>query len=94
MGSNGMDVHVAAYEKLRSHVLAGSLGNHFGLVLLRREGVASWLNRETTCLAASDNSTSSSGTIRTALPKLDENHVAVVRVLASMVMANRKESLS
>jgi hypothetical protein len=91
MGSNGIEVHVAAYEKLRSHVLAGSLGNHFGLVLLRREGIASWLNRETTCIAAS-NSTSSSGT--TALPKLDENHVAVVRVLASMVMANRKESLS
>jgi hypothetical protein len=39
----------AAYEELRGHILAGSPGGqHFGLILLLREGVAVWLERRIT----------------------------------------------
>jgi hypothetical protein len=41
-GCNG----VAAYEELRSHVLAGSPGGpHFGAIVLLREGIAAWIER-------------------------------------------------
>ena len=40
------DAAAKAYEELRDHILAGSSGGqHYGLILLLREGVAAWLER-------------------------------------------------
>jgi len=41
---------VAAYEELRSHMLAGSPGGpHSGTVVLFREGLAAWIERGAAC---------------------------------------------
>jgi hypothetical protein len=43
------DGAAAAYEELRGHIITGSPGGqHFGLILLLREGVAVWLERRIT----------------------------------------------
>jgi hypothetical protein len=85
------DPLVQAYEQMRSHVLGGQRGDsHFGLVLLLREGVASFIER---CSAGV-------GAARPAVHReqpgpaplgSDQLHAGIVRVLASMVIAGRQE---
>lgn len=86
--SSGSDTSVAAYEELRSRVLAHSgAGSHSGLALLLRGGIAAWL------------SAGSAGSIADALPAQpgrparsaaalvqDAIGAHVVRVLASMAL--------
>jgi hypothetical protein len=85
------DTSVAAYEQLRSRVLAGSgCGSAFGLVLLRREGIAAWVARGSArsapvALAVPDRDAA-------AHVGSDEIHAGVVRVLANMALAAREET--
>lgn len=80
------DAPATAYEALRTHVLTGSTaGNHAGLVVLLRQGVAAWMARRSAC------SSPSSTAARTATPLVgDEIHAAIVRVLASMALAGQQ----
>ena len=76
---------MAAYENLRRHVLAGTaFGSPFGLVLLRREGLAAWVSRgatSTAALPAADRAPCA------AAPKVSDGiRASVVQVLASMVL--------
>lgn len=83
----GSDTSVAAYEELRRHVLAGSaFGTHLGLVLLLREGIASWMSR---CSAYSAPVAPAADRDRCAAAPYvsDEIHADVVRVLASMALS-------
>ncbi|MGH8703151.1 MAG: hypothetical protein ACREVR_18515 [Burkholderiales bacterium] len=82
---------MAAYEKLRSQVLAGaSAGSPVGWGLLVREGIAAWMARSAATLApirpAADPSRLG---VPWQLP--DEVQGGVVRVLASMALAGRGE---
>ena len=48
--ASGEDSTVATYEEVRAHILVGSPGGqHFGLVVLLREGIAAWIERRATC---------------------------------------------
>jgi len=83
----GGDACVTAYEALRTHVLTGSAaGSHAGLVVLLRQGVAGWMAHRSTCRlpvpAVAHAATPVGG---------DALHAAVVRVLASMALAGRRE---
>ena len=75
----------AAYEELRSYVLAGSSrGGHFGLVLLLREGVAAWIDRCAACFAPA----ASSAAPKRATPAhlvSQEFHAGIVSVLAQQL---------
>ena len=82
---------VGAYEQLRSRVLAGSAcGSSFGLVLLRREGIAAWMARG----SARSAPVAPAAPDRDAAAPVgsDEIHAGVVRVLASMALAGREET--
>jgi hypothetical protein len=79
------------YEQLRNGVLEGRpAGGHFGLVILRREGVAAWMVH-----AAARPTTSARGAAkeRTAAAALIPNDLRadMARVLASMVMTTPEE---
>jgi hypothetical protein len=80
-----------AYEQLRSRVLAGSTsGDQLGLMLMMREGTAAWMARRSTRAIRSE--ARSVGRERRSAPlALDDLHVAVVRVLASMALGTSVE---
>jgi hypothetical protein len=80
---------VAAYEELRSHMLAGSPGGpHFGMVVLLREGVAAWIERRAACRG----SAAQSATHSAPRPLLfDRLHAEIVHVLAGIVLNGREE---
>jgi len=82
----GSDPSVAAYENLRRHVLAGTaFGSPFGLVLLRREGLAAWVSRGATSTAALEPAADREP--RAAAPNVPDGiRASVVQVLASMVL--------
>jgi hypothetical protein len=80
----------AAYEELRSHMLAGSPGGpHSGMVVLLREGIAAWIARRATCqrLAAQSE-------VQQALRPLlaDRLHTEMVHVLADIALKCREET--
>jgi hypothetical protein len=80
-----------AYEQLRSQVLQGSShNNHFGLILMMREGVAAWIDR---CASGFTPAAASSNVDRVvALPDLSPQlHAGIVDVLVSIALATRKE---
>lgn len=80
-----------AYEQLRSRVLAGSTsGDQLGLVLMMREGTAAWMARRSTSTIRSEARVVGPEHRSTPLP-LDDFHVAVVRVLASMALGTSVE---
>jgi len=88
---SGIGSGAVAYEQMRSDVLeAGSVGGHFGLVVLLREGVAAWMARG---LAQPGNPTCGSAKQRPGTRAIfsDEIHGAMVDVLASMAMAIPQE---
>ena len=76
-----------AYEQLRSDVLEGrSVGGHFGLVVLLREGLAAFMAR---ALAQPQSTLRESAKQRPGLRPIvsDEIHGAMIDVLANMAMA-------
>ena len=79
---DGDDMCGAAYEALRRSVLAGaSYGDHGGLVLLLREGLAAWMRSGAVGAAPVEPER------RVAAPIMaDESDAAVVRVLATMAL--------
>jgi hypothetical protein len=81
--SDDAEASVTAYEALRSHVLAGSsAGNHAGLIVLLRQGVAAWMARRLACAGPAPAVART-----TTLLVGEEIHAALVRVLASMALA-------
>ena len=80
---------MAAYEELRSHMLAGSPGgSHFGMVVLLREGIAAWIERRSTCRGVAAQSATHSAP-RPVLS--DELHAEIVHVLADIALKGREE---
>ena len=85
------DGAAAAYEELRGHILAGSPGGqHFGLILLLREGVAVWLERRITAEStakklAGPDASSSKSLISEPL------QAELVSVLAGLALIDREE---
>ena len=83
-----VDGAVAAYEELRSHMLAGSPGGpHSGMIVLLREGVAGWIERGSANrgLAAQSTTRPASG----PLPS-DGLHSEIVHVLADIALTYRE----
>ena len=80
-----------AYEELRSDMLSDlASGSHFGLILLIRQGVAAWMDRRAACSAPAKAVAVTR--VSEAAPLIsDELHADMVRVLACMAMAGRKE---
>ena len=81
------DASGAAYEELRSQAIAGG---GIGLAVLLREGVAGWMSQRQAGSAPMEPATAP---LWHAAPPVvsDEIHAGVVRVLASMALAARKE---
>jgi len=85
----GHDLAVAGYEDLRHHVVAGAVtGGHVGLILILREGIAGWLARRPSCVAASWPRTPPDR--HGARVVGDAIQTDLVRVLASMALAGRE----
>ena len=83
------DGAVAAYEELRSHMLAGSPGGpHSGMIVLLREGVAGWIERGAACrgLAAQSAARPWPGALLS-----DGLHSEIVHVLADIALTYREE---
>jgi hypothetical protein len=80
---------VTAYEALRTHVLTTtSAGNPAGLLLLLQQGVAAWMTRRAAC------SFSAPPVVRTGAPVVaDELRAALVRILASMALADQQSEV-
>jgi hypothetical protein len=83
------DGTVAAYEELRSHMLAGSPGGqHSGMIVLLREGVAGWIK-----LGAANRGAGAKSATRPAPGPLlsDRLHSEIVHVLADIALTYREE---
>lgn len=87
---NGEDA-VAAYEKLRSRVLASSTpGSQKGLPLLIREGISAWIRRYPA--RAVPSLSVNRKTTPPQVPRVsNELHDGIVRLLATMALTGRKE---
>lgn len=83
--SDDVQASVTAYEALRGHVLCGT-GSHAGLFVLLRQGMAAWMARRLACSGPAPAAARA-----TRLIKGEENHAALVRVLASMALAAQPE---
>jgi hypothetical protein len=85
------DASVARYEELRHGVLTGAPGGrHVGVLVLVREGLAAWLAQGSACAATVGPAAVPLGR-PAALQVLSEVHASVVRVLANMALASRRE---
>lgn len=86
----GFDDPVAAYEALRAHVLVGSPGGgQPGLVVLLRQGMASWLaSRHVPVRPVARVA----DTAASAFPA-DASCAALVRLLAGIVLAGQKQEV-
>ena len=87
------DASVARYEELRHGVLTGAPGGrHVGVIVLVREGLAAWLAQGSARAATVGPAAVPLGLGRpAALQVLSEVHASVVRVLANMALAGRRE---
>lgn len=87
------DSSVAAYEELRTRILAGSSASgRFDVLLLIREGIAAWMTHGSRrvvphVLPASDPALGVAATPAVAA----DIHSGLVLSLASMALANRRE---
>lgn len=82
----------AAYEHLRRHVLHGSpRGALVGVTLVRREGVAGWMDRGAPGLATVVPSTHADRVVACpdVFPPL---HAGIVDVLVSIALTTREET--
>jgi len=88
----GSDASVALYEELRRWVLeeAGAFDCDLGQMFLLRGGVVGWMAHGTTRTAPA-NLTSDRDRDAPAPILSDEIHAGMVRVLANMALANRRE---
>lgn len=90
----GSENAVALYEELRQCVLvqagACACACDLGQIFLLRGGVVAWMAHGTTRTAPT-NLTADRGRDATAPVLSDEIHTDMVRVLASMALAGRKE---
>ena len=82
----------AAYEHLRRHVLQGSpRGALVGVALVRREGVAGWMDRGAPGLATVGPSTPADRVV--AFPDVfPPLHAGIVDVLVSIALTTREET--
>jgi len=85
------DAAARAYEELRDHILAGSSGGqHYGLILLLREGVTAWLERriaaESTAAKIRQPHVSASKSLLS-----EPLQAELVSVLAGIALSGRKE---
>lgn len=82
------EASIEAYEGLRAHMVAGSTSGVSGVVLLIRQGVAAWMagraQRSVAVVAMPSLAVEQA-------PSSNEMHAGVVRVLASIVLATRRE---
>jgi hypothetical protein len=88
----GSDTAVALYEELRRCVLveAGACDCDLGQIFLLREGVIAWMAYGTTRTAPAEPAAGRDGGA-TAPVLSDEVHAGMVRVLANMALAGRRE---
>lgn len=82
----------AAYEQLRRSVSDSTSGGHLGLALLVRGGIAAWMAQGSTRASMlSQQTPKARDAQRAAVPlELDEFHVGIVRVLASIALAREE----
>lgn len=83
---------MTAYEQLRGHVLAGVAvaGDHCGLVLLVREGIAAWMDRFSAGAATAAPVAARERPMGAPLAA-GALHASLVRVLASIALSNGGE---
>ena len=87
---NDPNTSVAAYEQLRAGVLGGlTAGRPVGLVLVLREGLASWIAHG--AVGSALKPAADPDRRATPPPISDEVHAELVRVLAGMALAGRQE---
>ena len=84
------DTSVALYEELRRCVFAGAGASDLGQIFLLCEGVAAWMAHRMTCTAPAEPA-AGRGDSATAPVLSDEIHAGMVRVLANMALAGRRE---
>jgi hypothetical protein len=85
------DAAARAYEELRDHMLAGfSGGQHYGLILLLREGVVAWLERRITTESIAANITQPHACASKSL-LAEPLQAELVSVLAGIALSDRKE---
>lgn len=86
------DDSVGEYEDLRGRVLGGSAaGRYFDLQLLIREGVVAWMTRCSGRAAPYVLPGDSALGVAIAPMVFDEIHACLVRGLASIALASRRE---
>jgi hypothetical protein len=84
------DTSIVAYEELRRRVLAGASGYDLGQIFLLREGMVAWMTHGNTRTVPAKPIGDQD--LRVTAPILsDEIHIGMVRVLASMALAGRRE---
>lgn len=86
----GSNTSVAAYEELRRRVLAGGSACDLGQIFLLREGMTAWLAHQTT-RATTDRPAADQKPCVAAPVLPDEIHAGMVRLLANMALAGRRE---
>jgi hypothetical protein len=84
------EASVAAYEDLRRRALVENGFGDLGQIFLVREGLVAWMARARTDLVSA-KVTAVKDPVAAAPVLSDEIHAGVVRVLASMAMARRRE---
>jgi hypothetical protein len=86
------DAWAAAYEDLRRRLLEGSTrGSHFGLFVILREGIATWIGQG--AAGSADRPDADPDRCPAAPTVSDEVHAGVVRVLAGMALSIRRERI-
>lgn len=92
MTTGGESTFVTLYEELRCHMLEGSaaVGNHFGLVLLLRDGVVAWMRG---VVAPSTAARPVASSQQPRPPLSDEINASIVAVLANMALSGPKEEM-
>jgi hypothetical protein len=84
------ETSIIAYEELRRRVLAGASGYDLGQIFLLREGMVAWMAHGNTRTATAKPIVDQDRRV-TAPVLSDEIHTSMVRVLASMALAGRRE---
>lgn len=80
--SGGSDAPIAAYEKLRRQVIAGtSVGGSAGRFLLQREGVVCWMSRRVTAPVAPPKKEAA---YASGCDPLDQFRAGIVQMLADL----------
>jgi hypothetical protein len=84
------DTSIVAYEELRRRVLAGASGYELGQIFLLREGMVAWMAHGNTRTVPAKTIVDQDRGV-TAPILSNEINIGMVRVLASMALAGRRE---